>query len=1487
MAKISTQRFLDLLDQSHLLPPEQVTKLRKRVEEANRAVDPIRLARRLVDREMLTGWQARQLLAGRNAFYLGRYKLLDRLGKGGMGVVFRAEHTVMDRIVALKVMSPELLRRESAVTRFNREVKAAAALNHANIIVAFDADCVGNTHFLVMECVEGHDLNTWLRKKGPFPVSAACECAMQTAEGLQHAYHKEMVHRDIKPVNLLLTWDDHERRPVVKILDMGLARFASESREDGSLTRAGQMIGTPDYIAPEAAQNFKHADIRADIFSLGCALFKLLTGRLPFVGDNVMEKLMARASAEAPSVRSVRSDVPEELGAIVAKMLAREPDDRYATPAEVVEALRPFAASTLGQEELDFLRELGDEDSALAIEPDADTSLEIFFRDFSVSPLRDEGSAAEDSLVEDDEPPRADAGGELELAPLDDEPPSGAQESPSPPVAKVATPVKATPVKVESSGQAPAAKRAKPARREAAEVTPVTAAVASPAGDEAGEVSDADDAGLLDDLMSGDPLAAAGAGDPLDSGKRSWWGRSSDGKRVRRQWDSALILFGGGGLAVLVVVSVVLVWALGRTTGDQAFQLAEEDFKNQSYTQAIAKFSSYIEQYPSHPNVSVAKVHRGLARMRQAVEGSNDWPRTLEICQDVIGEISTESEFEQAADELAALLPRVAEGLANMARDDKQAQRIEQARTAMELVDKYVLPSRRNQQQLDSIEATLALAQREIDRGQALEDALAEIAAAVADSRAAEAYDIRAQLLQTYPDLEDDAQLVEAVIAVTAAQQAAVRVEDASRDGLIEPADTAVLNTIVMSATAGSGYAAASGQVCCALVDGVAFGLDAETGRVLWRRFVGLDVVDPPQIVRTSSGPAALLYDAGRGELMLIDAQSGATSWRQPLGDRAAAAPLVVGRRAVVATAAGAVETIDLDSGASLRSSIVPQPLETAPAADRSGRLLYQPANHTNLYALDAETGKCAAAFYLGHTAGSIATSPIVVSRYVVLAENHAHDRSRLRVLLTDEQGIGLSDAQSVPLEGHVRVPPVVDGSLLHVTTDRGAWYTFAIAAPGESAPLSVAVEVGAREGDPLLRYPLVRSGKLWLADAQLAHYQIQSARQRLVAEDVVHQGDIFVQPLVGIGDAVFHVRRLAGTGRVVAALESGDGTQTLWQTELAAPVAMAPLVEGNRLVAMAGAGAVHVVAQADLGQSGGDALLVSAPTATLTPPGSVHAQTPVAIDETLIVGVDDTSGRAVILEGLNSAPNARWFTLPARSGGALAALGGLVVPSQLGQVFVVDVTTGTELAAPFQPPLAPGSSLRWQIASPSTSNQLLASDTQNAIYTLEVESQPTPHLVARYTAELASPLASPIASVDNTLWAATESDKLAAWRLPDLEEVGTIELPADLVWGPQSVGSRVFVATADDQLLCLTGESQPLWSAPLAHGPLAGRPGAVPDGILIASPGGVLSRLDVNTGEELASIDVAQPLEGGPVAWGDRVVLTTFDGALLVVARP
>ena len=246
----------------------------------------------------------------------------------------------MKRVVALKFIHKHLLTNPLAVQRFYREIEAVARLSHPNIVMAFDADEIDGTHFFVTEYVDGVDLRTLLERDGPLPVAQACEAARQAALGLQHAHLRGLVHRDIKPANLLLS-----REGVVKIVDLGLARLALPDPDDPGavkLTRTGELMGTPDYLAPEQIHDFHRADIRADIYSLGCTLYQLLTGEPPFAGRSLAEKLLVQRRGDPPDVTTRRSDLPPGLAAVVHTMMASRPEHRFQTPAEVAAALEPF-----------------------------------------------------------------------------------------------------------------------------------------------------------------------------------------------------------------------------------------------------------------------------------------------------------------------------------------------------------------------------------------------------------------------------------------------------------------------------------------------------------------------------------------------------------------------------------------------------------------------------------------------------------------------------------------------------------------------------------------------------------------------------------------------------------------------------------------------------------------------------------------------------------------------------------------------------------------------------------------------------------------------------------------------------------------------------------------------------------------------------------------------------------------------------------------
>lgn len=360
----TSEELIAVVRRSRLLGTMQFARVKDYAARHGKSLSPEKLAQWMVKQNLVTVWQAERLLAGVSSFFLGNYKFLHPIAEGAMGVVFKAQHAMMGRTVAIKVLSKTRLSHPNAVARFAREVQAVAALDHPNIVTAYDAGQIGQTHYLVMEYIDGIDLHCFVEQCGQIPLPWACDFIRQVALGLHHAHSQGMVHRDIKPANILVTWKATDDRPMAKILDLGLARIFNDPDSDdeaestnsqdapkfyegdSQLTQAGMIVGTPDYLAPEQISRNREVDARSDIFGLGCTLFKLLTGQLPYSGPDLLGKLHLRVSASAPPavrLRTLLPDAPQELDTLLARMLERDPDARPQTALEVAEALAPFA----------------------------------------------------------------------------------------------------------------------------------------------------------------------------------------------------------------------------------------------------------------------------------------------------------------------------------------------------------------------------------------------------------------------------------------------------------------------------------------------------------------------------------------------------------------------------------------------------------------------------------------------------------------------------------------------------------------------------------------------------------------------------------------------------------------------------------------------------------------------------------------------------------------------------------------------------------------------------------------------------------------------------------------------------------------------------------------------------------------------------------------------------------------------------------------
>jgi len=340
---VALEQFVKQLADSGVIAPG---KLEGFVPPKAQPKDAQELARQLVSSKQLTKYQVQEIYQGRaKSLILGNYTIVDKIGAGGMGQVFKAEHRRMHRVVAIKMLPKNIVQNAAAAARFQREVEAASKLMHPNIVSAFDADEAGGVHFLVMEYIEGSDLSAIVKKDGPLSVRKSVHYILQAAKGLEFAHAEHVVHRDIKPANLLV-----DKKGTVRILDMGLARIETEAdaATQAELTGTGAVMGTVDYMAPEQGLSTKSADARADIYSLGCTLHYLLIGKPAYVGETITAKLLAHHREPIPNLRKLREDVPEELQAIFSKMVAKKIEDRYQTMSEVVAALESLEAGASG-----------------------------------------------------------------------------------------------------------------------------------------------------------------------------------------------------------------------------------------------------------------------------------------------------------------------------------------------------------------------------------------------------------------------------------------------------------------------------------------------------------------------------------------------------------------------------------------------------------------------------------------------------------------------------------------------------------------------------------------------------------------------------------------------------------------------------------------------------------------------------------------------------------------------------------------------------------------------------------------------------------------------------------------------------------------------------------------------------------------------------------------------------------------------------------
>ena len=399
---ISIKELLKNLTESNLLSDEQICTIHDSIGDRPDVKSAEGFARELVRQNHLTKLQAGAVLKGKTKnLVFGEYVVMEKIGSGGMGQVFKACHRPTGKLVAVKVLSADAVKNRRLIERFKKEARAVARLKHPNIVRAYEAGKINRIRYLVMEYVEGENMLARVKRKGPLSVDECVRSTLEAARGLDYAHQKGVIHRDIKPSNLLR--DKLTGR--VKVLDMGLARVDEPDEDEIRLTMPGQMLGTARFMSPEQVEDARKADVRSDVYSLGCTLYFLMRSKAPYSGETVAHTLMAHISAPIPDLCKKRTDVPDWLGAVFQKMLAKKARDRFQTMAELVETIQQHLGEGLTKHD-------SSDDSPPEAE-DAFTKL--------IAKRSDEGDSLEELFSEDE---AADGAGVEEF--VDPDAPAGA-----------------------------------------------------------------------------------------------------------------------------------------------------------------------------------------------------------------------------------------------------------------------------------------------------------------------------------------------------------------------------------------------------------------------------------------------------------------------------------------------------------------------------------------------------------------------------------------------------------------------------------------------------------------------------------------------------------------------------------------------------------------------------------------------------------------------------------------------------------------------------------------------------------------------------------------------------------------------------------------------------------------------------------------------------------------------------------------------------
>jgi len=964
------------------------------------------------------------------------------------------------------------------------------------------------------------------------------------------------------------------------------------------------------------------------------------------------------------------------------------------------------------------------------------------------------------------------------------------------------------------------------------------------------------------------------------------------GRATKNVWDSPLILIGGGTLGVIFVVFALLFYALTRGSAAELFSQGEKEYSGGNYANANAIYEKFLKKYPTDPNASLVRVRRGMATLRQVTDDGKNARIGLETARQVLPQIESEEKFAEARSELATILPEIADGFATQASQTEDGARktelVKLAGEALTLVNNpaYLPTSLRRERegQISRIVDKLKSADRGIQQEKDLVATVEKISAATEKGNAAAAYQLRADLLRTYPGLAANAQLVSVVRQIGEKERQLVTVSSGGAAPLKTDHPTKS-ERVVLAYQSRSVSSASQSEPIFLLIEGAVYGIDAQSGNVLWRRFVGYEATNLPVSIGDAASADCLFIDAQRHELVRVKGSSGELIWRQLLsGD--AEGPVLSGKSAFVTTRKGSVLALDVATGEITAAAQLPQGVVVAPAVRQSR--VYQLGENSTLFVLDAATLACSETVYLGQQAGELFVPPAAVLDQLLVVTSPADDYSEILVLSPDAKSKKLVPfGRAQRLKGRIVTPLAVSAARVAALTDLGQVAVYDVDPAGAKEHLRPVAGVDATESEPRQAFLGLDRNRLWVAGRRKTMFDVQPSLSQLARKWTENHDDSFVTPVKLAGDVLIVARRRKGIPAVLLEACRSATSDSVWTTHLAMPVSGLVTTESTPSV-------LGLTAEGRLYQFSSDSFQARKPLVPVYSPeanAAVLGDPVISLDGKKLVWTEAQAGGRILTYDLASGGKPNALT-PSSSilAPAIPFATGVLAPLANGSISLISANASDAATTPFLPSLVPDALPLWtRPAALADGAAFLVSDGRASVFAVAKREQP--RLVQVGESKTASPIMSPLVVAGSTVLGVMRQDSTDAIAGFDARAKAAFEpvpLEGRVIAGPYAVGGVAFVSAEPDGLVCVGSDGRVRWQQAPDRGFLAGPPVALPDGdLLVAYQTGIVCRLDPANGKELARHDIGEPLSGPVCLTKSHAYLSGSDGVVHRIPVP